>query len=996
MVNIIVSLINFVILLSLAIILFLAEKKKKNQYFLLFNFSLFFSILALILRVISEYFLKLSYLMNYSYGSTLISSLALIFVFICILLRKENFKKKTLYLFFLSGLLINVLFGKFYYFVGDFFYIVIIILSFILIVLSLWIFFYSKQKIALCFLAYIILMTIAGFIDASFKTLDLIVRCFAYFTLIFGALTFGKRGFLNEGRIAFEKWSNFQKIAPRIIISFSSLFIIAMFLAGLIIISLSQQTFEKNYYSQISNINGTKFEQINTFLNSEKEIVLILAASTVFRDFLNLLPTTNNYLIEKERTVQRLNRSLQSVKQITEIFIIDKEGKIIVSTDKTQEGQDKSKDFYFLEGQKKVFIKSPYFSENLKKNTYTVSAPINDGESGKLLGVIVLRMNPQNLFNITQSGIGLGKTGETFLIDKDNYFLTPSKFLGKEVVLTKKIDTQNAKDCFTKEEMDLSKNLGYPQRKGEEEVKNYIDYRGIDIIGTHAFISEANWCLITKIDKAEFLSTSRLLLLIFGAVFIMVLILFFIIGLRVSRIITKPINNLYLGVKEIEKGDLDYKIKIESKDEIGQLAEAFNKMIFTVKESKVGIEKKVFEQTKEINEKAEKLDKQKKAVLNVLADVKEEKNKVDLLVHDLEKFKLAVENASDHIAITDIDGKIIYANKGVEEITQYPIDKIIGQKAGAKENWGGLMEKTFYQKLWKTIKEDKKNFSGEISNKKADGSLYTALASIAPVLDEKNNIIFFVGIERDITKEKQIDKAKTEFVSLASHQLRTPLSAINWYTEMILAGDVGKVNKEQKKYLGEVYQASKRMVDLINALLNTSRIDLGTFTIEPVSCNLVEIADSVVEELSHEVFLKKIKFDKKYNPKKIEINIDPKLTRIIFQNLLSNSVKYTQEKGKVSLFLEKNEKDVLIKVIDNGYGIPKSAQDKIFNKLFRADNIKEKDTNGTGLGLYIVKAIIEQSGGKIWFESEENKGTTFFVSIPLTGMKAKGGTKELS
>jgi two-component system sensor histidine kinase VicK len=123
---------------------------------------------------------------------------------------------------------------------------------------------------------------------------------------------------------------------------------------------------------------------------------------------------------------------------------------------------------------------------------------------------------------------------------------------------------------------------------------------------------------------------------------------------------------------------------------------------------------------------------------------------------------------------------------------------------------------------------------------------------------------------------------------------------------------------------------------------------------------------------------------------------DQKLIRIIFQNFLSNSVKYTQEGGMIQVEIAIRDKNLLIRVQDNGYGIPKSQHDKIFQKLFRADNVRQKDTEGTGLGIYIVKAIVENSGGKIWFESEENKGTAFSVLLPLSGMPRKVGVKGLS
>ena len=123
--------------------------------------------------------------------------------------------------------------------------------------------------------------------------------------------------------------------------------------------------------------------------------------------------------------------------------------------------------------------------------------------------------------------------------------------------------------------------------------------------------------------------------------------------------------------------------------------------------------------------------------------------------------------------------------------------------------------------------------------------------------------------------------------------------------------------------------------------------------------------------------------------------MDPKLTRIIFQNILTNAVKYTPNEGKIVIGISREDSKILISFADTGYGIPKEFHPKVFSKFFRGDNIKEKNPEGTGLGLYMVRSIVEHSGGKIWFESEENKGTTFYVSFPLEGMIKKEGTKQL-
>lgn len=284
-----------------------------------------------------------------------------------------------------------------------------------------------------------------------------------------------------------------------------------------------------------------------------------------------------------------------------------------------------------------------------------------------------------------------------------------------------------------------------------------------------------------------------------------------------------------------------------------------------------------------------------------------------------------------------------------------------------------------------------------IFSRDKDGQMFPVVLSATSLLG-RGGVEGIAGIImfRDVTAEKTIDTSKTEFVSLASHQLRTPLTAINWYTEMLLSGDVGKVNAEQRKYLEEIYHGNQRMVDLVSALLNVSRIDLGTFAVEPETISLKEVAESVLKELEPSIEKKHQKTTQKYPRGLAKFVADPKLMRIIFQNLLSNAVKYTPEHGEIGIKIENKDDKVRIIVSDTGYGIPLEDQTKIFTKLYRADNIREKDADGTGLGLYIVKSIVEQSGGSITFVSEENKGTTFHVTFPKTGMKAKQGVKGLS
>ncbi len=243
---------------------------------------------------------------------------------------------------------------------------------------------------------------------------------------------------------------------------------------------------------------------------------------------------------------------------------------------------------------------------------------------------------------------------------------------------------------------------------------------------------------------------------------------------------------------------------------------------------------------------------------------------------------------------------------------------------------------------------------------------------------------------------KTLDLAKDEFVSIASHQLRTPLTALKGFTGMLIDGDAGPINDKQHEYLIEIKNANDRMIGLINALLNVSRVDLGVFVVEPEPVNFAEVAESVLKESEARINNKKFVVTTNFEKDLPSINADLNIMRMIFQNLLSNAMKYTPTEGKITFSIKKDGHNILISVADTGYGIPENVQSKIFTKMFRADNARIKDPEGTGLGLYIIKATIEKTGGKIWFESlGEDKGSTFYVTIPLEGMKKKEGTKRL-
>lgn len=252
--------------------------------------------------------------------------------------------------------------------------------------------------------------------------------------------------------------------------------------------------------------------------------------------------------------------------------------------------------------------------------------------------------------------------------------------------------------------------------------------------------------------------------------------------------------------------------------------------------------------------------------------------------------------------------------------------------------------------------------------------------------DADHKPLRMVGTVHDVTHEKEIDQVKTQFLSLASHQMRGPLTTINWHAEMLLQQQSDGLSDTQKKYIQELYNASKRTVQLTNALLTVSELELGTMPFKPEKLSLPKIAKRVLEDYDHAIAENKLNFKEVYSGDLPEIQTDLYLLKTIFHVLVSNAISYTPPEGTITMTISVDStrtNTFLLTVTDTGYGIPKDQQDKMFTKLFRASNVKTKVMAGSGLGLYIVKLILELNGGEIWFTSEENKGSTFSISLPF-------------
>ena len=347
-----------------------------------------------------------------------------------------------------------------------------------------------------------------------------------------------------------------------------------------------------------------------------------------------------------------------------------------------------------------------------------------------------------------------------------------------------------------------------------------------------------------------------------------------------------------------------------------------------------------------------------------------------------------VERMSNGVLMFDLKKNIVVANPVVKKIIgieNVSLNDFFKSVENIEKSFGEAVESEkkidIASEISDALNKDKTISFDEVQIKDRTFEVF-----IAPIKDYKQEITGGAIILHDITHLKEVNRMKSEFVSVASHQLRTPLTSIRLFTEMLERGDVGVLNKDQKEYIANVSQSTISMIQLVNDLLNLSRIESGKLKINLQSVQLDGLIKEIITEAS--VIAKEKKCEISFL-REVGENISPtvssdaNLLRQVIHNLVTNAIRYSLHyKCGIIIKIKKDDESYLISVTDSGIGIPEEMKDRIFDKFFRADNAVKTSTDGSGLGLYVAKMIIERLGGKIWFDSIEDKGTTFYLELP--------------
>jgi PAS domain S-box-containing protein len=357
--------------------------------------------------------------------------------------------------------------------------------------------------------------------------------------------------------------------------------------------------------------------------------------------------------------------------------------------------------------------------------------------------------------------------------------------------------------------------------------------------------------------------------------------------------------------------------------------------------------------------------------------------------YDISKFKLGLDNSPNYICIVDQHGYIVYINKEVQANLGYKFEE--AENKHVNDLWHKDSDENMSPNAWKSKFDEatstKKSVRFSTFGFRKTGVKYESDVVITPIANESTNIIEnFLIIERDITEEKQKERIKSEFVSVVSHELRTPMTVIRGYSSLLADGTLGTLNEKQKEYVQRINSETGRLLDLANDMLDMQKFESGKIELKFEKKNVLELVEHV-----HKTY--EDPFNKKGLTLKVENNlkdaalafalVDSKYFERTISNLLSNALKYT-EKGGVQLFVLNPDADhIVVAAKDTGVGISEAAIPHLFERFFQADGVMARKKEGSGLGLSIVKTIVEAHNGMCWVESKLGAGSTFYIAIPV-------------
>lgn len=526
--------------------------------------------------------------------------------------------------------------------------------------------------------------------------------------------------------------------------------------------------------------------------------------------------------------------------------------------------------------------------------------------------------------------VRLAKTGYAFLVNSNgNIIAHPDK--------SKVSQKENVRSLQIVDEVLKAVSVGSSA---------YARDDGTNIVGAYAPIPLMKWGIIIEQNESEAFETeilSRRKAFWIGLIVFIIAVIFAYI---LARGLSRPIMHLIHGAERVASGDFTIQVKVHTRDEIRDLAHTFNSMTRKLKE---------------------------------YADLQ-----VDKIIAEKTKTEAIIFSIADGIIMTDHEGTIQLINNQALHMLNIPTSQ---QSYEGEKIYDIIPKNTIVNTIKKIVTNSNRDDFREIDLSVGETARFYKV-NAGQVTALKGDDLGIVTVVHDITLEKEIDAMKEEFLHSITHDLRNPMTSIRGFLKFLIDGVPGETNPQQKKMLLTINKASEKLLMMINDILDIAKLEAGKLelTLEPT--NFTEIGTHVIEMSEALAQKKNITLEMNVDESLEPIQADTRLIERVFTNLISNSIKFTPEEGKIILKIQNEEQHIKVSIIDNGEGIPQDYIDKIFDKF---KQVAGQRKGGTGLGLTICKYVAESHLGKIWVESKLGEGSKFIFQIPKNMQKLKDG-----
>ncbi|MBI9035943.1 MAG: HAMP domain-containing protein [Bacteroidales bacterium] len=818
---------------------------------------------------------------------------------------------------------------------------------------------------------------------------------------------------------------SFNSIRSRLTTWFLVLTLIPL-LVVLIITSFQRvRAIQNSSFDKLTAIRNLKAERLNNWLDERVGNMYALASDGDLSD-LRILMHKQNYdgadSVILENTRQHLNSYLNNYSAYNEMFIIHPlSGEIIISTNESMEGEVLSDAEYFVKPMQtgELYIRDIYYSRILTDISMTYSIPVFDDLFAKneIVGVLVARIDLHNtLYPILSERVGLGNTGETLIVNKEVVALNELRWYD-DAPLSLKISAKPA----------------VMASQGETGIIKTLDYRDEKVLAAYTYIPKTGWGFVCKQDMSELNMPIVKMIREFGLIFIIASLIISLLAFSISKSISKPIVEMDLVAQKIAMGDFSTRNVISSNDELGSLAFEFNNMA-EITESRIKVQQGIVDISKTMIRQTTTVEF-RSSLIKLLMEMTAANMSVFYTLNEAGKeYKASASIGADEEILRNFSAKNpagefghAFSKKTICHLQEIPESTVFRYKTIAGEaipkeiitipvlikddivaiislvtiknfskecydilelSWGNI--NTTYSNLLAgeqtLILADhltKTNSKLEIQSKQLQSQTEELLVQAEELQSNSDEL---QRQNRELEKQRKrvetANKLKTEFLSNMSHELRTPLNSIMALSNVLIKQTKDKIDEEEINYLRVIERNGKRLLVLINEILDLSKIEAGKVDIKLETSSISSLLQLVKENMQAIAEQKELSLSLHVADEMPSVKTDESRLHQVLLNIVGNAVKFT-EKGGVDISATHDSERVFIKVKDTGIGISQKELPYIFDEFRQADGSSSRKHEGTGLGLAIADKIIKILGGEIRVESNPEKGSVFTISIPI-------------